>query len=55
MAIGVTTIPTELVKKLWSKQLWMEVQEDLFFKRFIGEGEASVIQKVSDLKKDNGD
>ena len=55
MATGVSTIPNELVKKLWGKQLWMEAEESLFFKKFIGENEDSIIQKVSDLKKDSGD
>ncbi len=55
MGTGVSTIPANLVKKLWSKDLWYEVQEELFFKRFTSEGADSIIQKKTDLKKERGD
>lgn len=51
----VTSLPVNLVKKLWASQLWVEAQDDIFFKRFIGEGENNIIHKKNDLKKEKGD
>ena len=53
--MAVTSVPASLVKKLWAKDLWAAAQEEIFFKRFIGESEDAIIQKKSDLKKDKGD
>ena len=44
-----------LRKQLWRKQLFADVQDELFMTRFIGTGSNSMIQEVEDLKKDKGD
>lgn len=41
--------------KLWRKELFREVLKRLWFARFIGSGSDSMIQAMSDLKKDQGD
>lgn len=62
--MSVTTIHADLVKKLWGKQLWTEVTDALFWKRFISEQQpedidkeagAGIITKLTDLKKEAGD
>lgn len=50
-----TTIPTALVQKAWAKQLWTEALKETYFNKFTGEGENSIIQTKSELKKDAGD
>lgn len=46
---------SQLRKQLWRKQLFADVQDELFMTRFIGTSEKSMIQEVEDLKKDKGD
>mgnify|MGYP000937879446 CR=1 FL=1 len=62
--MSVTVIDASLVKKLWGKQVWGEVQEALFWKSFITREEpekmdkdtgAGVIVRKDDLKKEKGD
>lgn len=50
-----TTVPTNLVQKAWAAQLWKEAQKDNFFKKFTGQGQDSIIQLVTQLKKEAGD
>lgn len=52
---AVTTVPTNLVKKAWAKQLWTEALKETYFNKFTGESENSIIQTKSELKKDAGD
>lgn len=44
-----------LIPKHWAKKLWLDAQDNLFWKRFIGEGAGSIIQKNTDLAKNHGD
>jgi N4-gp56 family major capsid protein len=44
-----------LRKSLWRKQLFADVQDEIFMGRFIGTGETAMIQEMEDLKKDKGD
>lgn len=41
--------------ELWQKELYKDVQDNLFFNKFMGEGENNIIQTKSDLKKSPGD
>lgn len=50
-----TTVPTNLIQKAWAKQLWTEALKETYFNKFTGEGENSIIQTKSELKKDAGD
>lgn len=50
-----TTVPTNLVQKAWAKQLWTEALKETYFNKFTGEGENSIIQTKTELKKDAGD
>ena len=44
-----------LRKELWRKELFADVQDELYMTRFIGSSETSMIQEFTDLKKDKGD
>ena len=44
-----------LRKSLWRKQLFADVQDEIYMGRFIGSGETSMIQELEDLKKDKGE
>lgn len=44
-----------LRKQLWRKQLFADVQDELFMTRFIGKSERDMIQEIEDFKKDKGD
>ena len=52
---ALTTVPANLVKKLWSSQLWKEAQRDNFFAKFTGTSQDSIIQEITQLKKESGD
>lgn len=38
-------------KLIWSRKVWMEARDEMFVKRFIGEGTNSMIQRITDLTK----
>jgi N4-gp56 family major capsid protein len=40
--------------ELWRKQLFADVQDELYMTRFIGSGETSMIQEMEDLKAEKG-
>lgn len=48
-------VPASLVPIAWAKQLYTDVQKDLFFQRFVGEDANSIIMKQTDLSKQKGD
>ena len=50
-----TEVPANLVQKAWARQLWKEAERDNFFAKFTGEGQNSIIQMKTDLKKEAGD
>lgn len=52
MALSVTI--SGLRQELWRKQLFADIRDDLFMTRFIGETEQSMIQELTDLKKEKG-
>jgi N4-gp56 family major capsid protein len=41
--------------ELWQKELYKDVMDNLFFSKFMGEGENNIIQVKNDLKKSTGD
>ena len=41
--------------ELWQKELYKDVMDNLYFKKFMGTGENNIIQIKSDLKKSPGD
>ena len=41
--------------ELWQKELYKDVMDNLFFAKFMGEGENNIIQTKSQLKKSRGD
>jgi len=41
--------------ELWQKELYKNVMDNLYFKKFMGEGENNIIQIKNDLKKSKGD
>ncbi len=53
--MALTPVETNQVKKLYGKQLWKEGRDELFFKKFMGEGEFNIIQEKTDFRKDKGD
>jgi len=52
--MGNTQSLAGLRQELWRKQLFADVQDELFMQRFIGSSETSMIQELEDLKKDKG-
>lgn len=44
-----------LRKQLWRKELFADVQDELYMTRFVGTSATSMIQEITDLKKDKGD
>ena len=55
--MATTSVTSNLVAKLWSKELWQDVQDEMFWTThgLVGEGPNYVIQKITDLKKQPGD
>lgn len=41
--------------ELWRKQLFADVRDELFMKKFIGSSERSMVQEMTNLKKGKGD
>ena len=41
--------------ELWQKELYKNVLDNLYFKKFMGEGDGNIIQIKNDLKKNPGD
>jgi len=41
--------------ELWQKVLFKDVMDNLYFKKFMGEGENNIVQIKTDLKKSKGD
>ncbi len=65
-SIGAWTIPADLTAKVWSKQLWVEAEKELWFKKMASKmeptgekveatGVGSIICIKEDLTKDQGD
>lgn len=52
--MAVTVSAAALRPSLWRKQLFADVRDNLYMTRFIGETEQSMIQEVTDLKKEAG-
>ena len=52
-----TTVASGLVAQIWSKELWKDVQDEMFWTThgLVGEGPNAVIQKLTNLKKQPGD
>ena len=42
---------TSQQKIVWSKDVWAEARDQMFIKKFIGSGENSVIQRITELTK----
>ena len=52
---ALTEIPAALVEKVWRNELFTAVMNTIYFARFTGTSQQSVIQKVDNLKKAAGD
>jgi N4-gp56 family major capsid protein len=50
-----TTVSASLREKAWFRETWKAVEDNLFFKKFIGTSEQSIIQKITNLQKEPGD
>ena len=55
--MAITTIATtdNLAAKLWSKTLFRDVLDKMFYKQFVGEGSNSIVQILPETKKRAGD
>ena len=53
--MALTPANTNMVQKLYAKQLYKEARDELFWQKFIGEKESDIIQMMTDLKKEKGD
>lgn len=53
--MAVTPADSNMVQKLYAKQLFKEARDELFFQKFMGESENYIIQSKTDLRKDKGD
>jgi N4-gp56 family major capsid protein len=55
--MATTSVTSGLVAQLWSKELWKDVQDEMFWTThgLVGEGPNAVIQKLTNLKKQPGD
>lgn len=53
--MALTPANTNLVQKLYAKQLWKEARDELFFGKFMGTKETDIIQLKTEFKKDKGD
>ena len=55
--MATTSVTANLVPSLWAKQLWKDVQDEMFWTThgFVGEGPSFPIQKLTQLKKEPGD
>lgn len=55
--MAVTKVPEALVQKLWAKKLFIDAQVEEYFQThgFIGEGPNFLIEKKTELSKDQGD
>ena len=43
-----------LRQELWRKELFADIQDELYMQKFIGTKKTSMIQEMEDLKKDKG-
>ena len=50
-----TTVPTALVEKAWGKDVWLQALKESYFEKFTGTGNAYIIDKMTNLKKEAGD
>jgi len=55
MANTVFDVNSPETVKLWSKKLHVEAQKKTYIKKFVGKSDSSLIQEVTDLKKNAGD
>lgn len=55
MATGNSISIANLRVELWRKQLFADVRDELYMKRFIGSSERDMIQELTDLSKQPGD
>jgi len=53
--MALTASTDALRPELWQKELYADVMDNLYFKKFMGEGENNIVQIKSDLKKSRGD
>jgi N4-gp56 family major capsid protein len=53
--LATTKYPPNLIQKAWALDLWKEVMNEIYFKKFMSEGSDSVITKKTDLKTKAGD
>ncbi len=45
----------ELRPEIWQKELYKNAMDNIYFKKFMGEGDGNIIQVKNDLKKSQGD
>jgi N4-gp56 family major capsid protein len=55
MAATTYTTNSPETRKAWSRKLFSEARKQSYVERFIGSGEHSLIQELTDLKKEKGD
>lgn len=53
--MALTSAHTDMVQKLYAKQLYKEARDELFFQKFMGQGENNIVQLKTDLRKEKGD
>lgn len=53
--MAITPAASNMVQKLYAKQLFKEARDELFFQKFMGEGENNIVQSKTDLRKEKGD
>ena len=50
-----TVSTSTLRQEIWRKELFQNVLDNLYFKKFMGSGDGNIIQIMDDLKKNQGD
>lgn len=53
--MATTQVTANLTAKYWAKELWSDVQKEIFFEKFTGVGPDAIIQKNTALQKAAGD
>lgn len=53
--MALTQASANLTAKYWAKELWADVQKEIFFEKFTGTGPDAIIQKNTALQKAAGD
>ena len=52
--MATTKYPPNLVQRAWALDLWREVEDEIYWKKFISEGTDNIITKKTDLKTKPG-